>query len=132
MDLWPVAAVILGFQLVAFSWRIAREIEMWKEGEPIWFPLADWLMLVSWATLVIGVFIIPVVIEFERWAKLAFGTSLVFMVGYPFALLGHYSLFRKTGRPRIVPYAPIEERAIVVAFLAAGVIYCILSAVLSS
>lgn len=99
--LWQAAAVLLGFQIAAFSWRISREFKMEDAGEPTWFPMPDWLNLLSMLVTVLGVFIGPILglietNDAERW----FGLGLVIFLGYPLVVAGHYNLFRSGERPR--------------------------------
>ncbi len=60
-NIWSAAAVLLGFQLAAFTWRLQRELTMESGGvETVWFPLADWLNLVAFVVVAGGVFLLPV------------------------------------------------------------------------
>jgi hypothetical protein len=163
-ELWRVASTIIGFQILVFGWRIARElriIEEWnkarreeerakraepreekKEGleapaarvqpvetkklEPateqsgpdIWFPIADYLNLLSFGFTIVFVFLVPMTKNYvPSISFLMFGIALILFAAYPFALVGHYQIFVRRKRPPTPPYCSWEEGAIV--FLAA-------------
>jgi len=125
-ELWTVASILLGFQLTAFSWRISREIAVRDEGDVNWLPPADILNYVSMAVVVIGVFVLPIL----GFADLAltqrlFGLGLLLFLGYPFALAGHYSLF-KPGLAKVA-YFPLQERLVLVIVLLTSAIYVVLA-----
>ena len=58
--LWTAAAVVAGFQLAAFSWRLNRELNMEMLGFKTWLTVADILVVASFLLLVAGVFAAPV------------------------------------------------------------------------
>ena len=93
-DLWTAAAVLIGFQIAAFTWRINREIEMEGEDETTWVTLADGLVGVSFLVVVIGVFAAPLkgLISAETAAKLL-GVGLFIFAAHAFVLIGHYNLY---------------------------------------
>jgi hypothetical protein len=97
---WSVSAILLGFQTVAFSWRIAREIYMESRGESIWLTAADAVIAVSMLILIFGVFVLPIVapVKLDTVVHLL-GLSLIRFAGYPFVLAGHYDLYRRVERP---------------------------------
>jgi hypothetical protein len=89
----------LGFQLTAFAWRVQRELNL---RTPVkWVPPADLLNLVSLGVIVVGVFALPTLRlpANDTFARDAFVLGLLLFAGYPFALAGHYRLFR-TGPPK--------------------------------
>jgi hypothetical protein len=109
MDLqhaWTAAAVLLGFQLTAFTWRLNREVDVHRATRPEdppqnWLAPSDYLSLFSLLITVVAVFVLPLVFNdrpifkekaMDYWAVRAFGLSLILFAGYPFALLGHYNL----------------------------------------
>ena len=93
------ASVVLGFQLNAFAWRVQRELALRTSVK--WVPPADLLNLASLVVIVVGVFVLPTLRlpADDAFARDAFALGLLLFAGYPFALAGHYRLFR-TGPPK--------------------------------
>ena len=56
---WTAGAVLLGFQLGAFTWRINREVSMGDKGYVTWLTLADGLVGISFLWVVVFVFAMP-------------------------------------------------------------------------
>ena len=102
-DLWTAAGVLLGFQLAALLWRLNRELYMREKRCPerTWIPDSDIVMAASMLIIVVGVFILPILdfISVQNAARLL-GLSAIFLAGYPFALAGHYNLYRDVKGPR--------------------------------
>jgi hypothetical protein len=94
-EIWTGAAVLMGFQLAAFVWRLNRETEVQKMHADNWnwMPPADYLSLASMLVTVFGVFVLPIsgVID-PSAAQVLFGLSAILFAGYQLALLGHYKL----------------------------------------
>jgi amino acid transporter len=111
-ETWAAAAVILGFQLVNFAWRLSRELELMKthSHNPNWFPPADHLNVLSMLVLVLTVF---AAFTSKENAALGLRTSLILLAGYPLAMLGHYRLF-KPGKPKPRPYCTLFEAVVVI------------------
>jgi len=126
-NIWSAAAVLLGFQLAAFTWRLQRELTMESGGvETVWFPLADWLNLVAFVVVAGGVFLLPVLgVSNRTLPRDAFGLGVVILAFYPFALVGHYKLFRqrkaRVGRPK----CPREELIVLVEAALAVIAYIV-------
>jgi hypothetical protein len=108
-NIWNAASVILGFQLLAFSWRIQREAELQRQEKPTWLPVADKLNLAAILVNIIGTFLLPIAGHNER-PEYALAFSLILFATYPLALAAHYELFfRHWNRKR---YFPRQERII--------------------
>ncbi|HEY7020753.1 MAG TPA: hypothetical protein VH349_06510 [Ktedonobacterales bacterium] len=123
-DLWTVAGIILGFQLAAFSWRISRELEMRAKRDITWLPPADILNLVSMAVVVIGVFALPILgLADLTLTQRLFGLGLLLFLGYPFALVGHYRLF-KPGHTEAT-YFSLQEKLVLAIILLISIVYLI-------
>jgi len=125
-QLWDTAAILLGFQVTSFSWRLSRELAVRDTGDQIWFPFADRLNLASLVLTVFGVFIFPVLgwTNSEAASK-CFGAALILFMGYPFALAGHYRLFSKV-RSGKETFCPRQE---FIALILCGIVflaYCLL------
>ena len=54
--LWQAAAIVLGFKMAFLAWRIRRELEMEREGEPSGLPFPEMLTFLSAFLLVLGVY----------------------------------------------------------------------------
>ena len=94
-EVWSAAAVLLGFQLAAFTWRLQRELTMGSQGQQQWLPLADMLNLVSFVVVAGGVFVLPLLgVSNDALPRDALGLGVLILTFYPFALLGHYRLLR--------------------------------------
>ena len=93
-QLWTAAAVLAGFQVSAFIWRINREVAVEAKGWPTWLTLSDGIVAVSFLVLVIGVFWVPLLgsVSTETAAKLL-GVAVIVFATYPFVLAGHYNLY---------------------------------------
>jgi hypothetical protein len=93
---WTAAGVVVGFSVVAFTFRIKRESEI-RSGHPpgtvkYWLPPADFVLIGSLAVVLIGVFVLPVLGAGLTFARYALGWAFLLLAGYPFALAGHYDI----------------------------------------
>jgi hypothetical protein len=127
--LWSGAGILVGFQVTAFTLRINREISVGSSGDRTWLPVADSLNLLSLSTTLIGVFTLPMldVVGLRTSAKL-FGLAVLLLVGYAFALAGHYEMYNpRTGRS--MDYFPRQERVAVgvVAVMSVGYVLAALA-----
>jgi hypothetical protein len=128
-EVWTSAAVLVGFQLISFAWRLSRELELMKRQpkEKNWFPPANYLNLLSMLVLIVAVFVLPTPnpIGDER-ARAGLQLSLILLAGYPFAIAGHYRLFR-IAKPKPRPYCTLQE-ALFVFVTMAGASWFMISA----
>lgn len=92
-----------------------REQKLAGQNSTIWFPVADYLNIVSIAISMIFVFIVPIVIQLPRIRMWMLGTALLLFTAYPFALVGHYEIFRPKVRPTQPEYCPCQEWIVLVA-----------------
>ena len=90
--IWTAAGIVVGFSVGAFGFRIQREIGMRAAGKPYWLPPADFVLLASLATVLVGVFVVPVLGAGTAFARYSLGWAFLLLAGYPFALAGHYDL----------------------------------------
>lgn len=128
-SLWGAAGIIVGFQVTAFTLRINREIAVSQYGDFTWFPVADYLNMLSLSVTLIGVFALPAldVIGQEAASRL-FGLSVLFLLGYAFALAGHYEMYRAGART--MSYFPAQERVVVALVCAAALTYVVAALVI--
>jgi hypothetical protein len=122
-DYWIAAGVLATLQAGAPTFRIEREREMDNHGEQVWFPVADWLNLVGLTSLVLGVFVLPVLGMTEEWTGRLVGVDGILVAAYPLASAGHYEILRPRKGRKSRPYCPCQELLIVPATLAAMLIY---------
>lgn len=123
-DVWTAAAVLLGFQLAGFTWRLAREMDVAKEGGINWIPPADYLNLSSLLITVLGVFVLPGTgLIPSHIAERALGLSVVLFAGYPFALLGHYGLLFNKGTRLPGKYWTRQEKVVIAITVLVGILY---------
>ena len=86
-DFRTAAAVLLGFQLAAFSWRIAREVRMGDRDDTMWLPWCDRVLLV--AILLTGSVLVPTPLPIEM-IRSCFGAAVILVSTYPIGLAAHY------------------------------------------
>ena len=117
-QLWTVAAVLAGFQVTAFSWRINRELYMEerdnadkgqeftsvreadgkRKSEPTWVTFADGFVAISFLLLIFGVFAAPLFgTTTTDLATRLFGFALVLFGSSALVLAGHYNLYCELG-----------------------------------
>ena len=123
-DVWTTAAVLIGFQLTGFTWRLAREMEVARAGGINWVPPADYLNLVSLVITALGVFVLPITgFASARTAECALGLSAILFVGYPFALLGHYNLLFNRGTRLPGKFTTSQELTVIAVTVLVGIVY---------
>jgi len=92
-EVWTAAAVLIGFQVTVFLWRLQRELEVAQRSGSNWFPPADYLNLCS-LLVAASVLVLPIInaAMTPREAASVLGLAVILFAGYPFALVGHYGL----------------------------------------
>jgi hypothetical protein len=130
-NIWIAAVVILGFQISWFSWRVTRETKMRSEGASTWFPIADIINLLSMMLIAIGVFILPILgLIGLNIVKRIFVLAILLVVGYPFAMAGHYELFTLREARKHPDFFPSQEKLAVIIISILAIIYLILSPII--
>ena len=131
---WTAGGIVLGFVVTIFTFRIKREAEIRASGSPTyWLPPADFVLLLSMAVVLIGVFVIPIALGAGvSFAKYAMGFGFLLLAGYPFAIAGHYGIL--SGRPAPLPagedgFKHPQEMGVIYFLVAASVAYFIAVAV---
>ena len=130
-DLWVAAGILLGFQVSSFAWRTAREVQMSDAGDITWLPWADRINLLSMVVIVVGVFALPVLgTVSDAFVKHAFALGALLFVGYPFALAGHYDMYKaKTKRSKdqagALVFLPLQEKVVVCGVFFMALVYVV-------
>ena len=108
--IWTAGAVLLGFQIAAFTWRINREVSMGDKGDVTWLTLSDGLVGLSFFWMVAFVFAVPLKMDVSAELTARFlGVGIFLFAVHPVVLAGHYNLYcswgknegENKGRPRI-------------------------------
>ena len=127
--LWTVATVLLGFHIAALAWRMRRELDMQADGKTTWLTLTDWIMITSLLTLVVGVFILPILtsgnVSFEVVGVL-FGLAVLMFSMTPIVLAGHYNLLKGPRGPEMRPHRTTQEWWAFVLTILVVVVYLLL------
>jgi hypothetical protein len=115
-----IASIISAFGVPMLYFRILRELQMRDEGEPVWLPVADWLLVGATLVSLLLVIVPLVTLPDVRLPAAASGAAAIMVAGYVLAILGHYRIFfgqKRTG-PRDNP-EPSELFFVTVALIAA-------------
>ena len=118
--IWAAGAVLAGFQIGSFTWRINREVTMGDKGYVTWLTLADGLVGMSFFWVVIFVFAVPLKMDVSTELIARFlGVGLFLFAAHPFVLVGHYNLYCSWGKDECRP--PVTKQEIT-AFLVSVVL----------
>lgn len=136
-----IGAVIVGFGITAFVFRVQRELQLADEGQRRWIPWADRL-LISVVTVTLLLVLFPIALAGrtaslwgERLPAAACCASTVALAGYIPALLAHYRFGPSPARKWIWFGCRLGDRsagepaeiAIVVASVVLGIIAAVVS-----
>jgi len=95
----PIVPPLLAMQLVAFGWRINREIPLGDQGRKTWFPLPDFVNILSMCSVVVFAVILPLANDPPpKAAWVVIGTAYVLLAFHPITMAAHYRLCSKEGR----------------------------------
>jgi hypothetical protein len=136
----------VGFGIVAFVFRIQRELQMAEAGQPRWIPWADRL-LIGAVTLTLLLVLFPIALAGSvssfwggRLPAAACSASTIALAGYIPALLAHYRFGPRPVRRWIWFGAPLDhfrfagepgEKLIVVVSAILGVVAAVVSFVVT-
>ena len=96
-------SLLIALQFAAFGWRINREIAVGDEGRLTWFPISDYLNLLSMITLVIFCIILPMIITINsNILEMIISISFILLIMHPVNTASHYRLFSKKGRYKYI------------------------------
>jgi hypothetical protein len=129
-----IAAVIAGFGIAGFVFRIQRELAMQDAGENTWVPWADWLLIgATIGTLVLV--LVPILLfnssKFlgRRLPAAGCSAALVSLAGYIPGLLAHYRLVFGASRSGSRTNPEPAERVVVITSGALSVVAFVASLV---
>ena len=113
-----VASIIAGFGATMLFFRIQREMDMAGEGEQVWMPWADWLLISATLIALVGS-VLPVIITIfsptftTTLVRASCASATILLAGYIPSILTHYRLILGKNRsgPRDNPEP--AERAFV-------------------
>jgi amino acid transporter len=88
-----IASVISAFGAAMLFFRIQRELSMKEQGEQIWLPRADWLLVVATLLCLLLVIVPLVLFSNIRLPAAAAGSAAIMVAGYVLAILAHYRIF---------------------------------------
>jgi hypothetical protein len=126
---WSAAGVLGGFQIAALTLRINREIDVGSKNDLTRLPVADCFNLLSLTTSFIGVFVLPILDVIGRHAaSRMFGLAAVLLLGWAFALAGHYEMYNWTTKRSYDPF-PRQERIAASVVAVAVVAYVVIAIV---
>lgn len=126
-ELWSAGGILVGFQVTALTFRVNREVSVARAGDLTWLPVADCLNMLSLSFTLVGVFILPVLdIIGEHAAGTVFGFAVLLLLGYAFALAGHYEMLDPRTR-RSMAYFPVQERWVVAGVGLAAAAYIVVA-----
>ena len=99
-DIWATSGVLLGLQVAATSYRISLETARRSELHddelrllPPWLAPCELLNLIGMAVCVLLVFVLPMTLHSDGLVQVGFSVYALLYAAYPFALLGHHSMF---------------------------------------
>jgi hypothetical protein len=92
-------STLLALQFVAFGWRINREIPLGDQGRRTWFPLPDWINILSFGAVIATCVVMPLLLcSSAKTASMALGVGYTLIAFHPVSEAAHYRLFSKAGR----------------------------------
>ena len=126
-----ITSAILAGQFVLFGWRINREIPVGDSGRRTWFPISDFVNVISLFMVVAFCVVEPLTTgQFTRSSLSVLAAACVLLAFHPIAMIGHYRLLTRYGRHVYLskcpdfPYCTVPEGV----FIALGVLAAITAA----
>jgi hypothetical protein len=101
MEVQTYAAILVAIQIAFLGWRIEREIPLGDEGRKTWFPISDYLNVIS-MLLVVWFCIIEPLNNADQTnddtARLVLSVGFALVAMHPINMIGHYRFFSRNGR----------------------------------
>jgi uncharacterized membrane protein len=123
-----ISSIVAGFGIAVLLFRVQREMQMAKEGEKVWIPGSD-RMLIAAVALSLFFVLLPIIsVHFSsevssRIPVACCAASLVLMTGYPLSILAHYRLiFSQNASGERSETEPAESTIIILTVLTAIII----------
>jgi hypothetical protein len=92
-------SILIGMQIATLGWRINREIPLGDQGRRTWFPVADYLNVLSMLLVVWFCIVLPLNEKpMAEMARIVLSVGFILMVMYPINLIGHYRFASRMGR----------------------------------
>lgn len=115
-DIWATSGVLLGLQVAATSYRIsaetARRTELQLAHEPLWLSPCEILNLGGMVVCVLLVFVLPMTLHSDGLVQVGFSVYALLYAAYPFALLGHHSMFSSFLSAEEPSPRPLSDRTV--------------------
>ncbi len=120
-----IASIIAAFGAAMLTFRVQRELTMHDEGEPIWLPWADRLLILATCISLLLVIVPLVSVRYVSLPAAAAGSAAILVSGYVFAILAHYRIFWGKDRkgPRENP-EPAERVITFITLVVATLFFC--------
>jgi hypothetical protein len=114
--LYRLAPPLIALQLVAFGWRVNREINLRDADRGSWIPIPDVLNMMSLLATVICLIVVPITTGAYFWlSRIVLGAGYVLIAFHPFTTAAHYRVWSGETKSGHVtdgkdhPYATGEE-----------------------
>jgi hypothetical protein len=92
-------AILIAMQIAVLGWRINREIPLGDKGRRTWFPVADYVNVLSLISVILYCVVLPLNgSEEPEIAKIVLTIGFILMGMYPINMIGHYRFMSPRGR----------------------------------
>lgn len=94
------SAILIAIQIAFLGWRINREIPLGDQGRRTWFPISDYLNVISMFLVVWFCIVGPLNSsgQADDTAKLVLSVGFALVVMHPINMIGHYRFLTRNGR----------------------------------
>jgi hypothetical protein len=114
--LYRLASPLIALQLVAFGWRVNRELNLGYPDRGTFVLIPDVLNIMSLFAAVICLIVLPIATDAYFWlSRMVLAGGYVLIAFHPFTMAAHYRLWSRGGMRKHVrdgkdhPYATTEE-----------------------
>jgi hypothetical protein len=103
-------AILIAMQIAALGWRINREVPLGDQGRRTWFPVSDYLNIISMGLVIYFCIIAPLNTGAKGEAyKNILSLGFILMGMHPINLIGHYRFVSRYGRSIYKDYPYITD-----------------------
>ncbi|MCG2641663.1 MULTISPECIES: hypothetical protein [Bradyrhizobium] len=100
LSLQTLVSVVFAAQLALFSFRIKREIDVADGKRKAWFPIPDYINILSMLSVTLFCIVLPLAYkQFDKASAIVFSIAAVLLAFHPICMLGHYGLLPPMERP---------------------------------